>query len=78
MINLLSLDSIKCYITADISWSRHLKNITSKVGLFFWQFYKHANTITICKLCLAIVWPHLPRPSTAWGSEQQEELYGTK
>ena len=41
-------------ISADLSRSKHIKNITFKarqlVGLLFRQFYKHASTDTIHKL----------------------------
>ena len=49
-------------ISADLSWSKHIKNITSKarqlVGLLFRQFYKHASTDTIRKIYLTIMQPH--------------------
>ena len=57
-------------ISADLSWSKHIKNITSKarqqVGLLFRQFYKHASTDTICKLYLTIVRPHLEYVCEIW------------
>jgi len=47
-------------ISADLSWCKHIKNITSKarqlVGLLFRQFYQHASTDTIQN---TIVRPHL-------------------
>ena len=56
------LDSIRYLgltISADLSWSKHIENITSKaiqlVGLLFRQFYKRASTDAIRKLYLTIV-----------------------
>ena len=57
-------------ISADLSWSKHIKNITSKarqlVGLLFRQFYKYASTDTIRKLYLTIVRPHLEYACEIW------------
>ena len=59
-------------ISADLSWSKHVENITSKarqlVGLLFQQFYKHASTDTICKPYLTIVQPHLEYACEIWDS----------
>jgi len=57
-------------ICTNFSWSKHIKNITSKarqlVGLLFLQFYKHASTDTIRKLYLIIAQPHLEYACEIW------------
>ena len=65
------VDSIRYLgLPAYLSWSKHIKNITSKarqlVGLLFQQFYKHASTDTIHKLHLTIVQPHLEYACDIW------------
>ena len=57
-----SISYVGLTISADLSWSKHVKTITSKarqlVGLLFRQFYKHASTDTIRKIYLTIMRPH--------------------
>jgi len=67
------MDSIRYLgltISADLSWSKHVKNITSQarqlVDLLFRQFYKCASTDTVRKLYLTIVWPHLEYACEIW------------
>ena len=67
------VDSIKylCLtISSELSWSRHIEQISSKarklVGMLFRQFYNYTDKQTIKTLYLSIVRPHLKYACQVW------------
>lgn len=67
------VDSIKYLgltISSDLSWSRHIEQISSKarklVGMLFRQFYNYTDKQTIKTLYLSIVRPHLEYACQVW------------
>ena len=74
------VDSVKYLgitISSDLTWSKHINIIGSKarklVGLLFRQFYRCADTDTICKLYIAIIRPHLEYASQVWDPYLQKD-----
>ena len=57
-------------INSDLSWSPHVAKLCSKVrklvGLFYRQFYKHADSTTLLTLYKSFIHPHLEYGSIVW------------
>ena len=58
------------FISSDLSWSNHIKVITSKarkqIGLLHRQFYKHSHQDTLRALYVALIRPHLEYGIPVW------------
>ena len=65
-------------ISSDLSWSNHIKDITSKarkqVGLLYRRFYKHASPATLRTLYVALIRPHLEYAVPVWDSHLGKDI----
>ena len=83
-LGITNLESVKMFkylgvlISCDLSWSLHVDNICSKtrkiIGLLYCQFYHHANELTLLKLYVSLVRPHMEYAASVWNPHLQRDI----
>ena len=83
-LGITNLESVKMFkylgvlISCDLSWSLHVDNICSKtrkiIGLLYRQFYHHANELTLLKLYVSLVRPHMEYAASVWNPHLQHDI----
>ena len=79
-----ALESVSSYrylgilISTKLSWSNHIKEITSKarkkIGLVYRRFYKHAHPGTLRSLYVTLIRPHLEYAVPVWDPHLRKDI----
>ena len=64
-------------LTSNLSWSEHINSVCMKarklIGVLFRRFYAHTNQLTLFKLYIALIRPHLEYACQVWNPYLKKE-----
>ena len=80
--SITSFKYLGVYISSDLSWSEHIKQVCVKakrmIGLFYQNFYHHIQGPRLLQLYKSLVRPHLEYAAVIWSLHLQSDIEGVQ